>query len=293
MHNRAVHRLVSRRPARRPHALYDEAAERFAALGEDYPGLVRDRCEALLAAGLVPEAIDLVTAGASRWAHCRAGRARELLLVLASAELTDDPAARGRQRISGLATCSADSGATAGPCGRSCVVLLARHRAGRRGRRLVDSATSMAGRLVDATPEDAAVAWLLAGRAGARRRTSDAATALLDRGRDLPDRTPPAWSARPGGRREPCRCESEADRRGVLAACRRGLDALDEHRASLGQLRAAGPGQPPRRRARVPRPAPRGARADLARCWSGASVGAPTRCPSQPVRPPDDAGSGP
>ena len=39
--------------------LYDEAADGYAALGEDYPLLVFDRCQALLAVGLASEAVDL------------------------------------------------------------------------------------------------------------------------------------------------------------------------------------------------------------------------------------------
>ena len=72
--------------------LYDEAAEQFAALGEDHPGLVRDRCEVLLAAGLVAEAVDL----ASRrilLGSLPGPQEAELLLMLATAELSEGPEA--------------------------------------------------------------------------------------------------------------------------------------------------------------------------------------------------------
>ena len=216
--------------------LYDEAANRFAALGEDHPGLVRDRCEALLAAGLVPEAIDLVTRRIAL-GSLPAPQEAELLLVLANALLTDDPAAAdaSASRARDLFRRQRRDGWTAQA---ELVVLLARHRAGRRGRRLVDSATSVAGRLVDATPEDAAVAWLLAGRL-ALDAGHPQASALLDRAASY--RTGASGLVRATGwQARVLRRESESDRRGVLAACRRGLDALDEHRASLGssELRA-------------------------------------------------------
>ena len=73
--------------------LYDEAAERYAALGEDPARAVNDQCEALLAAGLAHEAADLVirrVAGASLPADVLA----ELLLNESMAELADNqPAA--------------------------------------------------------------------------------------------------------------------------------------------------------------------------------------------------------
>ena len=216
--------------------LYDEAAKRFAALGEDHPGLVRDRCEALLAAGLVPEAIDLVTRRIAL-GSLPAPQEAELLLRLATAELTDDPAAADAS-ASRARDLFRRQGRDGWAVRAELVVLLARHRAGRRGRRLVDSATSVAGRLVDATPEDAAVAWLLAGRL-ALDAGHPQATALLDRAATYRTRATDLVRAT-GWQARALRCEAANDRRGVLAACRRGLDALDEHRASLGssELRA-------------------------------------------------------
>ena len=174
--------------------------------------------------------------------------------MLANAELTDDPAAAdaSASRARDLFRRQRRDGWTVRA---ELVVLLARHRAGRRGRRLVDSATSVAGRLVDATPEDAAVAWLLAGRL-ALDAGHPHATALLDRAATY--RTGASGLVRATGwQARVLRRESESDRRGVLAACRRGLDALDEHRASLGSSELARHGDSSRRRARVRRPAAR------------------------------------
>ena len=67
--------------------LYDEAAEQYAALGEDYWGLVRDRCEVMLAAGLADEAAALATRRIEA-SDLSATQEAELLLMLAAAQLS-------------------------------------------------------------------------------------------------------------------------------------------------------------------------------------------------------------
>jgi tetratricopeptide (TPR) repeat protein len=217
--------------------LYDEAGEQYAALGEDYPGLVRDHCEALLAAGLAGEAVDLVRRRIARGGLPTVQHA-ELMLTQATAELADDDAEAAAASASQARVLFRRQRRDGWAVRAELVLLLARHRAGQRGRRLVDSAISVADRLEGDTPEAVAVGWLLAGRM-ALATDHPRAGALLDRaaayryqGSDLVRAT--GWQARA------LRSDAEGRRRGVLDACRRGLAALHAHQASLGssELRA-------------------------------------------------------
>ncbi|HET6938576.1 MAG TPA: CHAT domain-containing protein, partial [Nocardioides sp.] len=117
------------------------------------------------------------------------------------------------------------------------VVLSARRRAGARGAALANDAERLALQLEAARSEDAPVAWLLAGRAA------------IDVGRDPST----LWAAASRYRRHPSGLvratawlaealahHQHTEVRGVWHACRRGLEALDDHRATLGstELRA-------------------------------------------------------
>ncbi len=219
--------------------LYDEAAEQYAALGEDYWGLVRDRCEVMLAAGLADEAAALATRRIEA-SDLSATQEAELLLVLAAAQLSlgesgaaVDSASRARsifrrqQRISWALRAEL-------------VTLLAKPEAARSSssRRLVDRAEAVASGIEYYRPDDAAVAWLLAGRLARGARYGNART-LLDRAAAYRSRPngltrATAWHARA------LQAEADDNRRALLAACRRGLDELDQHRSSLGssELRA-------------------------------------------------------
>jgi tetratricopeptide (TPR) repeat protein len=217
--------------------LYDEAAERYAALGEDPARAVNDQCEALLAAGLAHEAADLVirrVAGASLPADVLA----ELLLNESMAELADNQPAAAvasatrarqlfRQQRRGWWELVAEL-----------TVLLARRESGTEGRLLARSAARVATGLADSGSDEAAVAWLLAGSTASAARLASAAE-LLERAAQYRRRPSglvrvTGWQARALGH------QLRDDSRGVLTACRCGLDALDEHRATLGssELRA-------------------------------------------------------
>ncbi len=132
-----------------------------------------------MAAGLADEAVELVAA------RVRAGSLlpvehAELMLALATAELArgDAPAALDsavsartlfrRQRRDWWADHAELS------------VLLARHRSGGTGRRLVEDAEAVGARLSSSGSDQAAEAWLLAGRA-ALATGLDSAPRLLDR----------------------------------------------------------------------------------------------------------------
>ena len=110
--------------------------------------------------------------------------------------------------------------------------------AGRLDRRVVPRAARVAEALEEQHSEQAVTAWLLAGRLAARYDPAPRPT-LLERA--ARHRAGPTALTRAAGWL--ARGEQRAlagDRRGVHDACRRGLDALDAHRATLGstELRA-------------------------------------------------------
>jgi CHAT domain-containing protein len=217
--------------------LYDEAAERYAALGEHPARAVNDQCEALLAAGLAHEAAVLATRqvdGGSLPSDVLA----ELLLTESMAERADhQPAAAvtsavrarqlfRRQRRDWWELLAA------------LAILQARSESGARGRLLAESAARVAEGLAEGGSDDAAVAWLLAGRTAAASGLGSAEE-MLDRASRY-RRRPSGLVRVTGWHAHALRSELRNDSSGVLRACRYGLDALDEHRASLGssELRA-------------------------------------------------------
>lgn len=220
-----------------PRALtqFDEAARGFEGTGVSPADFVHDRCQLLTVAGLHAEALD-VADGCLADGQLTAVERAHLLLASAGAAFAlgdlDETARRARAaRV--LFTRQQRSWW----CLLSDLLLVqvAAVR-GKRGKRLADLSARVAAELVDARADEAGLALLLAGdlaltpeasadhyqAAAAYRRRSSAVVAAtgwlaLARMRDL-----------------------TGTRRGVLSACGKGLDALDEHRAGLGsaELRA-------------------------------------------------------
>ncbi len=217
--------------------LFDLAGERYAALGMDEPKLVVEQCRALLTAGLAREAVDLAR-GRVDAGSVPAVELAELVLVRAGAELAaDDPVAALRSATDAR-TLFRRQRRDRDALDAELAVLRAKYRSDSVVPSMVRAAAAVAEGLEAARSDEAAAAWLLAGRTALRlgRRT---APDLLERAtRFRTHRTglvrATAWHAGALAR------DADADSRGVLAACRRGLDALDDHRATLGssELRA-------------------------------------------------------
>ena len=222
-----------------PHALslYDAAAARYAPLHLDPQKLVGDRCDALLAAGLADEAVQLVTARLDKGLLQPVEEA-ELLLALAAAELArrdPDAALDSAMRARALFRRQhrdwwADHAELS--------LLTARYRTGSGGGRFVQNAEAVGERLQKSGSDRAADAWLLAGIA-ALSTGLDSAPKLLDRAARFRSRSSALVRAT-GWRALAIKRDALGDSGGVLSACRCGLDALDEHRQSLGssELRA-------------------------------------------------------
>ena len=224
-------------------AYFDEAGNRYDALGVTHPDLALDRCRTLLAAGLATEALleansalSLVSAGAGI-TYKRA----ELVFAAATAALAaGDPAAaseRARQaqrlfRVQGRDVWAARAGL---------ILAQARYAAGEHSARLLRSAEQIAARLEASRSDEALQAHLLAGRVALSRGAVLEAARHLEHAARSRRRKPPltrsvAWLARA------LQADAGSNARATVAACTRGLAALEEHQLTLGatELRAYG-----------------------------------------------------
>ncbi|GAA3103432.1 tetratricopeptide (TPR) repeat protein [Kribbella aluminosa] len=264
----------------------DEAGRRFAAVGVSWPDLAIDRCGVLLAAGLSAEALaELDQAiGAEGGPATKRG---ELLFAAATAALAAGDPAGAQERAERARRLFSAQRREWWSVRSSMVVLEARYQAGERGEPLLRRVTAVARRLDAVGASEATAAHLLAGRlALAAGRTSAADRQLELAGRQSKDAPPIARSAAWLGKA--LRAEARGDVRSMLSACGRGLDALDEHRLTMGatELRALATGQGAELAELALRDALR--RDDPRRLlvwaerWRATALGVP------PVRPPDD-----
>ncbi|WP_344606978.1 CHAT domain-containing tetratricopeptide repeat protein [Streptomyces glaucus] len=221
--------------------LLDEAEERYAKLGTPTFMLSIRRCEVLMAAGLAPEA--LAEADAAIAALDRIGgqstRKAELLLAAARAARLADDAQTAVARAAVAVRLFAGQRRTWWETHARLVLTEARHAAGRGSGRLVADAAAVAGKLASFGAPAAPEASLLAGRIALDLGwTADAERHLAVAARSRHSGPPLArmtgWAA------QALRAQAAGSVRGVLEACRRGLDVLDDHRTTLGasELRA-------------------------------------------------------
>ncbi|CAK7279300.1 CHAT domain-containing protein [Streptomyces misionensis] len=221
--------------------LLDEAEERYAKLGTPTYMLSIRRCEVLMAAGLAPEA--LAEADAAIALLDRIGgqstRKAELLLAAARAARSAGDAPTAIARAAVAVRLFAAQRRLWWETHARLVLIEARVADGRRSGRLVGDAAAVAERLASFGSPAAPEASLLAGRiALALGWTADAERhlAVAARGRHAG----PAPARMTGWAAQALRARAAGSRRGVLEACRRGLDVLDDHRMTLGasELRA-------------------------------------------------------
>ncbi|MEU9734625.1 CHAT domain-containing tetratricopeptide repeat protein [Streptomyces sp. NPDC048002] len=221
--------------------LLDEAEERYAKLGTPTFMLDIRRCEVLMAAGLAPEALTAADAAIAVLDGIggQSTRKAELLLVAArAARLTGDPhTAVARAALA--VRLFAGQRRTWWETHARLVLIEARLAAGRASGRLVADAASVADRLAAFGAPAAPEASLLAGRiALALGWRADAERHLGVAARSR--RAGPPLARMTGWAAQALRARAAGSGRGVLEACRRGLDVLDDHRTTLGasELRA-------------------------------------------------------
>ncbi|MFF5468163.1 CHAT domain-containing protein [Streptomyces achromogenes] len=221
--------------------LLDEAEERYAKLGTPTYNLSIRRCEVLRAAGLAPEALAEADAAIAELDRIggQSTRKAELLLAASWAARSAGDAHTAIARAAVAVRLFAAQRRTWWETHARLVLIEARVAAGRRSGRMVADAAAVAGKLASFGSPAAPEASLLAGRiALALGWTADAERHLAVAARSRHGGPPPArvtgWAA------QALRARAAGSRRGVLEACRRGLDVLDDHRMTLGasELRA-------------------------------------------------------
>jgi tetratricopeptide (TPR) repeat protein len=222
-------------------AYIDEAGRRFQALGMPEFSNAIDRCTVLLAAGLGQEALAEADAmvTAMRPGKGQAIKKAELLLTAARAALAADDAplaltwARQARRVF-------QTQDRAWWTARAHLVAVeARYVTGERSAGLLRETRELAERLYRLRTGEAPRAYLLAGRVALARGDVAQADGQLvraarSRHRGRPLERSAAWLA------HALRCDARGLPVAAVHACGRGLDALDEHRTTLGatELRA-------------------------------------------------------
>ncbi|MEH0474163.1 CHAT domain-containing tetratricopeptide repeat protein [Streptomyces sp. B21-097] len=221
--------------------LLDEAEERYAKLGTPTFMLDIRRCEVLMAAGLAPEALAEADAaiGVLDGIGGQSTRKAELMLAAAkAARLAGDPGT-AIARAAVAERLFAGQRRTWWEAHARLVLIEARVATGRGSGRLVADAARLAERLSAFQAPAAPEAWLLAGRIALDLNWStDAERYLQIAARSR--RSGPPLARMTGWAAQALWARATGSDRGVLEACRRGLDVLDAHRMTLGasELRA-------------------------------------------------------
>jgi tetratricopeptide (TPR) repeat protein len=222
-------------------AFADAAADRYRPLGVPTPALSQLRSVTLRAAGLAREALGEADAAITEIERINGRRTWRVELLLTAAQCAlaaGQPAeaierARVAYRLSGVQR-SAWVQAHA-----SLALVQARYAVVPISGRLLTAARSAADRLDRHDPGEAAAAHLLAGRIALDLgRSGDAERHLLIAARSR--RRGSAMARTTGWLAAALLARAASRTRAMLAACRRGLDVLDEHRWTLGasELRA-------------------------------------------------------
>ena len=212
-------------------------------LGETNLDLAIDRCLALLDAGLAGEAAQETDSALSRLPpEGRIGfRQAELLFAAATAALAAGHPADARQRARQALRQFQRQRRSLWEARASLVLAEARYAAGGHSLALLRYAEEVAARLEASRGDEAMQAHLLAGRIALSRGSVVQADPHLERAARPRRRGPPlsrsvAWLARA------LQADAQGNARATVAACTRGLDALEEHQRRLGatELRAYG-----------------------------------------------------
>jgi tetratricopeptide (TPR) repeat protein len=221
----------------------DEAGNRYDVLGETIPELAIDRCSALMAAGLAAEAAQETDTALSRIPPEGgiAFKTAELLFAAATAAQAAGNPASARQRARQARRQFRTQERAIWEARASLVLAEARYATGEHSPALFRYAEEVADRLEASRADEAMQAHLLAGRIALSRGSMAQADQHLERAARPRRRGPPlprsvAWLARA------LQAEARGNARATVAACARGLDALEEHQMRLGatELRAYG-----------------------------------------------------
>ncbi|HMI25305.1 MAG TPA: hypothetical protein VK594_12530, partial [Streptosporangiaceae bacterium] len=219
----------------------DDAAGRYAELGVAVPDAALDRCAVLLAAGLPADALAGVEAALA--GRITATKRAELRLAAARIALAAGRPGQAAERAMMARSMFRTQQREWWRIHATFVVLQARLAAGRPPGRLLAEARRTAARLDELRSDEAPDAWLLAGRialASGPAVPATEASRLLGCAARAARRRVPAFARAAGSLALALQAEQAGDRRGLLAACRRGFGLLEEHLGTLGaaELRA-------------------------------------------------------
>lgn len=224
--------------------LLDDVTRAYRAHGVETPELLIDHVQALMTVGLSREATLLAEEGVRSTRLSPLLRA-ETLLVAARAALTADQSATARDHASSAARVFRSQHRPEWADRARLLLLQIRCAeatsddehpgAGPAGRRLLRDTAALVDALTTRGSADLPVARLLhgqvalaTGRADDAERSLQAAASARHTG--LPLTRAAGWLA------AALLADHQGDRRALLAACRRGLDAVDEHRSTLGDI---------------------------------------------------------
>jgi CHAT domain-containing protein len=222
-------------------AYFDEAGRRFEAVGTPDPSLAIDRCAVLLAAGLAEDAFQEADRAVARIPPTggQAAKRAELTYGAAMAALATGDTATARERAEQAGRLFRAQHRDWWAARAELVALEARYAAGENRPGMLRRAGQVAVRLDELKAPEAPRAHLLAGRvalalgrrAAAERHLRDAAGS---RRRGAPLARGGGWLA------QALLANLRGHVRATLNACAQGLNALDEHRITLGstELRA-------------------------------------------------------
>lgn len=214
----------------------DAAADRFARHGVHYYSfeLAVDRCSVLLAAGLFTEAVTV--AEETMRDHAERGgdatKAADLLFAAGQAAYAAGRPALAAERAAAARDLFRRQGRDRWHARASFVVLQSRWAQGHREGRLVSRAGELADRLDQMDALEAPAAHLLAGRLAAERGNAEDADRHLTRAAHFRNRGP-SFGHAVGWLAHALRAKGRGDTRAMLAACRFGLRAAENHRRTL------------------------------------------------------------
>ena len=271
-------------------SFFDEAAARYRPLNVPTTAISIDRCAVLLAAGLAGDALaeaDAAVRDIER-AHGRSTKKAELLLMAANCALAaaQPEAALDWAQAAYRLFRSQQSAWWQAHAGL--VLIEARYAVVPVSAQLLRAANRAAVRLEALGSSEAAQAHLLTGRVAldlGRRDDADRHFVAAAQSR----RAGTAMARASGWLSEALRADAAAEPRRMLAACRRGLEVLDQHRFTLGasELRAQATGHGAELASLAQRHAARAHRPRLLLAWSERWRATALAVPS--VRPPADA----
>ncbi|MGD0934954.1 MAG: hypothetical protein ABR922_10330, partial [Streptosporangiaceae bacterium] len=222
-------------------AYFDEAAARYEQLNVLVPEFAVDRCITLLAAGLARDALAEADAAIAEidQKHGQSTKKAELLLIAANAALAAAQPQTAVDRAQAAYRLFRAQRSSEYLARTRLVLVRAKYRTESASPRLLREVIRVAAQLEELGSDDAAQAHLLAGRVSLDLgRPQDAEGHLLATARSR--RHGPALSRASGWLSEALQAEAAGQQRRLWAACRRGLEVLDEYRFTLGasELRA-------------------------------------------------------